>query len=171
MEEKQLSNLFRQALPRMRAFFHKLLKGRIPLDQMSDAKTELVTNTSVKVISALKKGKLDQGFDFSLLVTLCMKDIWRDYVRKRIKVMEKPPDRQLEEAMELPSERNFLNRYEASDRVQQLLKQMRPKDRAIIQMQLEGLNIKEIASAEHTSYDAMKMRMTRLRSWMRDHLS
>lgn len=170
MEEKQLVDLFRKETSRMRYFFHEKLNGRIPKSKMSEVKTELVERTSLKIMEAVYRNKLEAGYCLGMLVSLCEKDVWRDYVRERKKVADKPQTICLEEIVEEPSKVSFIKRYEAIDIVQQLMQRMKPKDREFFQMQLDGLKLVEIAEVQHVSYGSVKMQASRLREWIRERL-
>jgi RNA polymerase sigma factor (sigma-70 family) len=170
MEEKQLLDLFRKETPRMRYYFHEKLKGRIAKTKMSGVKNELVEKTSLKILEAVHKEKLNAGYSFGILVSLCEGDIWKDYVREMKKAENRPSVISLEEITEDPDSISFIGRYEASDIVQKLIQRMGAKDRELFQMQLDGLNLVEIAEAQHVSYGSVKMRASRLREWIRNCL-
>lgn len=171
MEEKLLSSLFRRAYPKMRAFFHKRLKGRILKKKMSETKSELVSQASLKVMEAIHKDRLEKGYSFDKLVIMCCKDIWSDYVRKMTRDKTQPQIILTDMTIEEPISLGFLKQYEYNDTMQLLLQMMKPQDRKMMQKNLDGHKLKEIAAAEHASYESMKVRMSRLKNWMKDRLS
>lgn len=161
MEQDSLEAHFRNAYPRMDYFFHTRIAGKFPQWRYKELKKELIQRTSLKIMEDIQREKLDRGYGFNTIVKLCMNDIWSDFVKEEIKNRQRfhyiAPEI-LEEALTFRID----EQYEINQTVDKLLEAIKPKDRELVMMELDGFTYTDIATVKHKSYDAIKVKMNRI---------
>lgn len=160
MTEAELSEAFKNAVPRLDMFFQKKLKKAGIRYNREDLSKELLQTTLLKALEAIRRGQLTNGYQFDILVNINRRDIWADFLKERerpVKVITEDP-----ETLDLIAVDEQIV-YESNERIRQYIRRLKPLQEKMITYMSQGYNYGEIAALQFSTEEAVKQSFYRIR--------